>query len=278
MEIRVMQDTTQTNVHFLQRPEGKIAYETAGKGPLVICVPGLGDLRQSYRYIIPELAKAKYRVVSMDLRGHGDSDTTFKVYNDEAVSSDITALIQELGGPATIIGNSLGAGAAVIVAARHPKLVRDIVLTGPSVRNQPMNIFYKLLVRTTMLPLWASNTWDMLLPKFFAGTKPADFEEYKQLLVAAIKKPGHAKAFFATSRTSHELARQLTSEVNVPSLTLMGALDPEFKKPNTEMNWIKNALHGQGSLIADAGHYPQSQQPERMLKLLIPFLEEHIDA
>ena len=41
--------------HYLARPGGRIAYEVAGEGPLVVLVPGMGDLRASYRLLAPLL-------------------------------------------------------------------------------------------------------------------------------------------------------------------------------------------------------------------------------
>ncbi len=38
---------------FLTLPEGNIAYDDQGSGPLVLCVPGLGDLRAEYRFLAP---------------------------------------------------------------------------------------------------------------------------------------------------------------------------------------------------------------------------------
>src|SRR5947209_8914556 len=126
-------------VSWLSRPEGRVAYEVAGTGPLVVCVPGMGDLRASYRFLRPALVAAGYRVVLMDLRGHGDSDTSFTQYGDEATAEDITALLEHLGSPAVLVGNSMAAGAAVLVAARRPAGVSGLVLVGPFVRNAPVS-------------------------------------------------------------------------------------------------------------------------------------------
>ena len=60
---------------FLQRPEGRIAYDDRGDGRLVVMVPGLGDVRAEYRFLAPLLVAKGYRVVTMDLRGHGQSST-----------------------------------------------------------------------------------------------------------------------------------------------------------------------------------------------------------
>src|SRR4051794_8682724 len=117
------------------RPEGRIAYDEVGTGPLVVCVPGMGELRSVYRSTVPALAAAGYRVVTMDLRGHGDSDATFARYDDVAAGGDVLALIEQLGGPAVVIGNSMGAGAAAWAAAERPELVTGLGLVGAFVRK-----------------------------------------------------------------------------------------------------------------------------------------------
>jgi alpha-beta hydrolase superfamily lysophospholipase len=60
---------------FVHRPEGRIGYDVGGEGPLVVLVPGMGDLRSAYRFLAPALRKEGFRVACTDLRGHGDSDT-----------------------------------------------------------------------------------------------------------------------------------------------------------------------------------------------------------
>ena len=42
---------------YLDRDEGKIAYDVTGRGSLVICVPSMGDVRAEYRFLAPDLAR-----------------------------------------------------------------------------------------------------------------------------------------------------------------------------------------------------------------------------
>jgi pimeloyl-ACP methyl ester carboxylesterase len=72
-ELPMQHDTATTS--FLDRPHGRLAYDVTGQGPLVIASPGLGDGRQSFRFLVAELAGAGYRIATMDLRGHGQSST-----------------------------------------------------------------------------------------------------------------------------------------------------------------------------------------------------------
>ena len=120
---------------YLNRPDGRIAYDIEGDGPLVVLVPGMGDLRATYRFCAPALRKAGYRVACSDLRGHGDSDVTFASYGDVETAGDIAALVDHLGGPAVVVGNSMGAGSAALASAERPDLVVGLVLIGPFVRD-----------------------------------------------------------------------------------------------------------------------------------------------
>ena len=57
---------------------GRIAYEVIGNGLLVVMSPGMVDIRSTYRFLAPLIADGGYRVASVDLRGHGDSSTSWK--------------------------------------------------------------------------------------------------------------------------------------------------------------------------------------------------------
>jgi pimeloyl-ACP methyl ester carboxylesterase len=179
-----------SNTSYLTRPGGRIGYDIAGDGPLVVLVPGMGDLRAGYRFLAPALRDAGYRAACADLRGHGDSDATFPSYGDADTAGDIIALITELGGPAVIIGNSMAAGSAVLAAAQQPELVTGLVLAGPFVRDPAVSTMRRVLLRAAMAPPWAALSWKSYLPKLYAGRRPADFSEYRDQVTARQRRPG----------------------------------------------------------------------------------------
>lgn len=269
-----MSSTQESNRQSLERPEGSVAFEVTGDGPLIVCVPGMGELRSSYRFVQGELVAAGFRVAVMDLRGHGDSDATFAAYGDEPTASDIAALITQLGGPALIVGNSMAAGSAVLVAAEHPELVRGLALIGPFVREHGTPVAMRWAFRLMMAKPWAAASWSGYLPKLYAGIKPADFEEYRKNVKATLKRPGYAKAFSLTTRTRHDAAAAALSAVTAPTLVIMGQLDPDFPVPADEAQWIADRLHAEVLLVPDAGHYPQSQRPELVGPALSTFAEK----
>jgi alpha-beta hydrolase superfamily lysophospholipase len=51
-----------TATSYLARPDGRIGYDVAGDGPLLVLVPGMGDLRAAYRFLAPALRHAGYCV------------------------------------------------------------------------------------------------------------------------------------------------------------------------------------------------------------------------
>ncbi len=258
---------------YLARPEGRISYDIDGAGPLLILVPGMGDLRGAYRFLAPALRESGYRVACTDLRGHGDSDTTFTSYGDADTAADLIALLEQLGGPAIVVGNSMAAGSAVLVAADRADLIAGLVLIGPFVRNPKTSAVQHLILRIAMAPPWAATAWKAYLPKLYAGRRPADFHAYRDQVVASLRRPGHAKAFSRTARTSHAPAEAALADVSAPSLVIMGDADPDFPNPRAEADWLAEALHGTAVMVPESGHYPQSQRPEITTPAVLHFAD-----
>jgi pimeloyl-ACP methyl ester carboxylesterase len=213
-------------------------------------------------------------VACTDLRGHGDSDATFTSYGDVETADDIIALIEELEGPAVVVGNSMGAGAAAYAAAERPDLINGLVLVGPFVRNGKTTAMQRVLLGVAMARPWAAMSWNSYLPKLYKGQLPVDFDEYRRTVVASLRRPGYAKSFSLTTRTDHAMAESRLGEVAAPTMVVMGELDPDFPDPHAEAEWISHTLHGSVVMVPDAGHYPQSQQPDITTKAVLSFLDE----
>jgi pimeloyl-ACP methyl ester carboxylesterase len=269
------EDTTATarNTCYLARPGGRIGYDVAGDGPVIVLVPGMGDLRAGYRFLAPALRAAGYRVACTDLRGHGDSDPTFSSYGDRDTAGDVLALIGELGAPAVVVGNSMSAGSAVLAAAQRPAHVSGLVLVGPFVRDPAVSQVQRVLLRAAMARPWAALSWKSYLPKLYAGRRPADFGEYRDTVVESIRRPGYTRAFSLTTRTSHADAEAQLADVTAPVLVVMGEQDPDFPDPHAEADWIARALHGEVVMVPEAGHYPQSQRPDLTAGAIQRFLK-----
>ncbi|MGN6089433.1 MAG: alpha/beta fold hydrolase [Actinomycetales bacterium] len=258
-----------------------IGYRVIGEGPLIVCVPGMGELAAAYRFTVPALVAAGFRVAVMDLRGHGDSDADFDSYDDVATGTDLLALVEHLapaGGSAVLMGTSMGAGAATWAAAERPELVAGLVLIGAFVRNPPMNPVLVGAFRLLMGGPWATRVWGAYLPKLYPGHRPSDFEEHRRAVVASMRRPGYRRAFTRTTRTTHAPVEARLAEVKAPVLVVMGTQDPDFADPVGEASWIAERLSGDVVRVEGAGHYPQVQEPELVNAAVVAFCRRAVGA
>jgi len=166
----------------------------------------------------------------------------------------------------------MGAGSAALAAAQRPELICGLVLVGPFVRNAAVSTVQRVLLRVAMARPWAAISWKAYLPKLYAGRRPADFGQYRDQVVASLRRPGYARAFSLTTRTSHAAAQARLADVTAPVLVVMGQQDPDFPDPAGEADWIAQAMRAQVVMVPEAGHYPQSQRPDITTGAVLEFL------
>ncbi len=261
------------NTQFLVLEEGKVAYDdTGGDGRLVICVPGMGDLRGQYRFLAPQLAQAGYRVVSMDVRGHGESSVTWEDYSVASVGCDILDLTRWLKARSVvIIGNSMAAGAAVYAAAESPELVSGLVLLGPAVHGD-VSPSFRLMMKILFARPWGPSTWVTYFKGLYPTRRPADFDAYTAALQRNLSEHGRVDALKKMMFASKAASEARLSQVKAPVLALMGAKDADFRNPAAEVQWVAEQVHGSYHIIAGAGHYPHAEMPEITAPLILAFL------
>jgi pimeloyl-ACP methyl ester carboxylesterase len=267
---------------------GKIAYDLAGAGPLVLLGHGLADNRNAFRFLVPQLVAAGYRVANMDLRGHGQSSVPFASYSRTDVAGDMIALIRQLGGPAIIIGHSFSGAAAAIVAADAPDLVTAIVQVDPGTRTPKMKLgdlngrFVKgISLILSAAVLRSTKVWGSYLRHAFPGTRPKDFDLAVQSLQHNLSEPGRMAAGAKMAFSSPADAEAKLPAIRCPALVIMGTLDPDFPNPTAEAEGIVAQMPaGLGALamIEGAGHYPHTQCPDEVVRVALPFLSAHTHA
>lgn len=102
-------------------------------GPSVILLHGGGQTRQSWQNTNAILADKGYRAISIDLRGHGESEwDPAGDYNFETLFADVEHCCEQLPGPAILVGASIGGALSLLLAARRPELCRALVLVDVS--------------------------------------------------------------------------------------------------------------------------------------------------
>ena len=275
---------TATTTRFLDRPQGRIAYDETGPagGELVVLVPGIGDLRQQYRFLVPTLVDAGYRVVTTDLRGLGESSTGWDDYTGAATGSDVVALLRTLhAGSAHLVGQSNAAGAVVWAAAEAPELVSSLTLIGPFVRDIPPASLVDSTVTWGMINVglarpWGVGLWGSYYQSLYPTARPADLDAYTAALQANIAEKGRLEAVQGMMQAPKSAVEARLDQVHAPVLVVMGTRDPDFAGfqggPEGEAQVVADRLHGQVLLIEGAGHYPHAEMPEQVGPAIAQFL------
>ncbi|HLL67561.1 MAG TPA: alpha/beta hydrolase [Micromonosporaceae bacterium] len=101
-----------------------------GSGHPVVLLHGLAGSAHEMVPTAESLLSAGYRVIVVDQRGHGCSTRRPNDLSRRAYIHDVVAVVEELaaGGPASLVGQSMGGHTAMLVAACRPVLVRRLVL------------------------------------------------------------------------------------------------------------------------------------------------------
>jgi pimeloyl-ACP methyl ester carboxylesterase len=111
-------------------------YETHGTGkPLVVLHGGLGS-GEMLGPVVPALAAGGHQVILPDLQAHGRTADIDRPIDARLMADDIAALIGQLGlDKPDVFGYSLGGGVAFWTAAKHPELVRRMVMVSAHIRR-----------------------------------------------------------------------------------------------------------------------------------------------
>jgi pimeloyl-ACP methyl ester carboxylesterase len=266
---------------MLPLEQGTLAYDDNGPAhaPLVVCIPGMGDRREVFRFLTPLLVDAGFRVVAVDPRGHGESSVRWPQYDRIVVGEDLLALIGHLGAPAVVLGHSAGATSALWAQAQAPELVPGVILVGPFItpaKNEWLsNLALGVLGRSATL-------WAMFYKSLYPAARPADFDEYVAKLKQNLRQPGRMAAVRGYPRRNDEALR-VAATSRGPAHIVIGAEDPDYPDASAELEAGRRLLaqHGRAvgaTLIPDSGHYPHADAPAQTAAAIIPFLKEVLDA
>lgn len=260
--------------NFVDVNGGKVAYSVEGSGPLVLCVPGMGVLRSVYRLLAPSLVSKGFRVACMDLPGHGESSDGFAAYDDVALGKAILAVIDAIGGPAIVVGNSMGAGAAVWASVESAGSVRGLALVGPFVRDPLTSWVARAAMTALLVKPWGPAAWRMYFKRSFPTAPPADLSQDLVAIRSAMATGDHWRSFVKTTRTTHAPAEERIAKVTVPTLVVMGSKDQDWPDPKTEGRWVADQTRGTLVMVDGAGHYPMLEFPEIVTPAVVDFAAE----
>jgi len=273
----------------MQAREGEIRvnglsfhYLDEGSGPPLVLVHGsIADYREWSKQMEP--LSQYYRVIAYSRRYHWpnsspgkDADATL-----DRQADDLEAIISALGiAPVHIVGHSYGGATALIVALRHPELVRTLILAEPAVGGvlgaegrEGALADEGRTVRAEMKEAFASGNPERIVRTYSSRVAPGEFEnassEVRQMLMANIAA---FELDFQSPRPRFTCddARQ----IGAPSLVATGSRSAAGLQRISEV--LAQCLKA-GSLlkIPQATHWLQSDHAHVFNKAVVDFLRKH---
>jgi pimeloyl-ACP methyl ester carboxylesterase len=264
----------------------RVAYRQAGSGPVVVLIHGITSDSSTWRRVLPYLAR-RFTVIAPDLAGHGGSAKPKGDYSLGAHASGVRDLLLALGHDrATFVGHSLGGGIAMQISYQFPERCERLVLVDSGGLGRDVS----LLLRAATLPgsefvlplLSASRLLDAgrlagsALGRLGlrAGT---DIEEMARGHATLSDREARA-AFVQTLRSVVEPGGQRVNASNrlylakhLPLLLVWGERDSLIPVAHGR----EAHEHVPGSrleVFADSGHFPQLDEPERFLDVVVDFI------
>ena len=278
--------------------ELEVTYFELGEGPLALCLHGFPDSPHTWRHLMPALASAGFRVVAPYMRGYSPTSVPESgVYQTAALARDANALHEALGGNerAVIIGHDWGApsvcGAAIDAPQRWSKVISMAVPPGPALgaaflsnlaqiqRSWYMFFFQHGLSNHVVSAndlAFIDMLWSQWSPGFAAATDLAHVKDAlrnAENLQAAL---GYYRATLGDGKRDPELAtlqQRMGGEYPTqPLLYLHGENDGCVGREVAEVARTMSPANVRYEFVADAGHFMQLEQPQKVNELIVDFL------
>lgn len=222
---------------------------------------------------VPAVLQAGLRVLRIDMRGHGGSDSTAGDYTLAQLASDIVAVFDRLGiGTADYVGLSIGGMIGEALAIHFPQRVSSLMLceTPPAALRNADEIWSPRVAAVraagTLEPI-ADATMERWLTPEFRAANPNRWQQIRDT-VAATSADGYCGCVAALSR--FDFSRELPN-VRVPALVVYGEED---RATSHEENQRLASLIPGGRFVAFSGarHLPNVESPARFNRILTEWL------
>jgi pimeloyl-ACP methyl ester carboxylesterase len=269
-----------------------VALRTAGSGPVILLVHGMAGSSSTWRHVMPALAE-HFTVVAPDLLGHGASAKPRGDYSLGALADILRDLLVVLGHDrATLVGRSLGGGVVMQFAYQFPERCERLVLVSSGGLGEDVNV----LLRALSLPgaeyvlavgcnRWAHGTGTTVVRWLRRlGVQPGpQFADIWDSYVSLTDDETRA-AFMQTLRSVVDHAGQRVNATDrlyltrdVPTLIVWGANDHIL--PAHQAHATHAAIPGSRlEIFEGVGHYPNCEDPERFVKVLVNFMTSTVPA
>ena len=261
----------------LRRPASTLFYDDLGDrdAPAVVLMHSLLCDGTMFAHLADDLAKT-WRVLNLDLRGHGRSTPSSRFFTLCDLADDLIALLDHADvRRAALVGLSMGGMTAMRAAIYHPRRVAALALLDTSAEPETSTNRARYMAMATafrvggVLPVIAQRLRPLFFSDSFLRRDPAAVEALLRR-IGALDRDGVFKAVEAVCMRE-DITRDL-AEIRLPSLVLVGEDDraTNVRRARTIVDGIQGASL---DVVKETGHLSTIEQPELTTHIVRAFLE-----
>jgi pimeloyl-ACP methyl ester carboxylesterase len=254
---------------MLTRGGRAVGYEEHGAGSPVVLLHPFPFARGIWSDLTDVLA-ARYRVISVDARGFGESPLGEERYAIDDLADDLAALLDELDvARAAVLGESMGGYAALAFAVRHPARLGALILADTRAGADSAETRKARDGAIGRIKATGSGPYlDGSLARLLSPAAPAELVTF--LRARAETRAASLVAGIEALRDRPDRSGQL-GEIRVPTLAIRGSDDQVTTA--ADMQQMAGAIAGATFVsIPGAGHLSHIEAPRAFQQALMPFL------
>ncbi|MGQ0511588.1 MAG: alpha/beta fold hydrolase [Betaproteobacteria bacterium] len=245
------------------------------RSPLLF-LHGVGGGHHAWERQLPYFATLGYPAHAWDQPGYGESPIV-EPYDLEQVSASLKRLVEALGGePVVLVGHSMGGLVAQETYARHPEVVKALVLsfTSPAFAGGDSE-FTKQFIAARIAPLDQGQSMADIAARLMSTMRGSRSDPsglaLAEKIMSGIAPETYRKAvqFLTTFDRRKELA-----DIKVPTLLIAGS-DDRTAPPKVMEKMAQRIPGAEFVLLDGCGHLGPMDQPDEFNAALLGFLKRH---
>ncbi|ETB24849.1 alpha/beta fold hydrolase [Mycobacterium avium] len=282
-----------SELKFLELHGDRVAFRDQGKGEVLLLIHGMAGSSETWRSVIPPLAK-KFRVIAPDLLGHGESAKPRTDYSLGAFAVWLRDFLDELGvSRATVIGHSLGGGVAMQFVYQHPDYAQRLILISSGGLGPDVGWVLRLLSAPgaeLVLPVIAPTPVLSIGNKLRSWLRGAGIQSPRGAELwnaySSLSDGETRQSFLKTLRSVVDYRGQAVSALNrlrlreeLPVMAIWGERDGIIPVDHAYAAH-EARTDARLEVLPDVGHFAQVEAPMRVVELIEDFIatDERRDA
>ncbi len=248
-----------------------INYEIIGDGQPLLFIHGIGSSLRDWENQVPVFSK-KFKVITLDLRGHGQTDKPKGPYSISMFAEDIAELIKSLKvDPVHVVGISLGGAIGFHLAIDHPDITKSLVVVNMSASvpiktlKEKQMFFLRVLIVKMM---GMRKMGEVLAKRLFIKPEQEELREKMTSRWAENDK----KAYLSSLKTLKNWSvLERLHEIKCP--TLLVSSDEDYTPLSAKEECTALIPNAKLVVIEDARHAVSVEKPEEFNTILMDFLK-----